>query len=106
MPLVEQDAVHAAANGLEQQMHQAVAILSRYQASVHNVNAPGSWRGPSVVQSGVTGDEVHSAQTQLQAKFELAIQTLRQNVHGFGDTDSQSASHLQAITSHITLSHI
>ncbi|MDT5355433.1 MAG: hypothetical protein QOJ56_3965 [Mycobacterium sp.] len=106
MALVEQDAVHAAANGLEQQMHQAVAILSRYQASVHNVNAAGSWRGPSVVQSGVTGDEIHSAQSKLQAKFELAIQTLRQNVHGFGDTDAQSASNLQSVTSHINLQHI
>ena len=76
MALVEQDAVHAAANGLEGQMHQAVNVLSRYLASVQNVNAPGSWRGPSVVQSGVTGEEIHSAQSRLQAKFELAIQTL------------------------------
>ena len=106
MALVEQDAVHAAANGLEGQMHQAVNVLSRYLASVQNVNAPGSWRGPSVVQSGVTGEEIHSTQSRLQAKFELAIQTLRQNVHGFGDTDAQSASSIGAITSHISLQHI
>jgi hypothetical protein len=54
----------------------------------------------------VTGEEIHSAQSRLQAKFELAIQTLRQNVHGFGDTDAQSASSIGAITSHISLQHI
>jgi uncharacterized protein YukE len=106
MALVDQDAVHAAANGFEGQMHAAVDVLNRYLQSVQNVNAPGAWRGPSVGASTVTGEEIHSAQTRLQNKFELAIQTLRQNVHGFGDVDAQSVSNIQAVTSHITLSHL
>jgi uncharacterized protein YukE len=105
MPLVDQDAVHTAANGLEGQMHQAVNVLQRYLTSVQNVHAPGSWRGPAVGASTVTGEEIHSAQSKLQAKFELAISTLRNNVHGFGDTDAQSLSNIQAVTSHITLQH-
>jgi uncharacterized protein YukE len=106
MPLVDQDAVHAAANGFEGQMHAACDVLQRYLASVNNVNAPGSWRGPAVQSSTVTGEEIHSAQQRLQAKFELAIQTLRGNVHGFGDVDAQSTSNLQSVTSHISLRHV
>lgn len=41
MPLVDQDAVHTAANGFEGQMHAACDVLQRYLASVNNVNAPG-----------------------------------------------------------------
>ncbi|HXA91577.1 MAG TPA: hypothetical protein VNW96_24040 [Mycobacterium sp.] len=106
MPLVDQDAVQTAANGFEGQMHAACDVLQRYLASVNNVNAPGSWRGPAVQSSTVTGEEIHSAQRRLQAKFELAIQTLRGNVHGFGDVDAQSTSNLQSVTSHISLRHV
>jgi uncharacterized protein YukE len=106
MPLVDQDAVQTAANGFEGQMHAACDVLQRYLASVNNVNAPGSWRGPAVQSSTVTGEEIHSAQRRLQAKFELAIQTLRGNVHGFGDVDAQSTSNLQSVTSHINLRHV
>jgi uncharacterized protein YukE len=106
MPLVDQDAVHTAANGFEGQMHAACDVLQRYMASVNNVSAPGSWRGPAVQSSTVTGEEIHSAQQRLQAKFELAIQTLRGNVHGFGDVDAHSTSNLQSVTSHINLRHV
>ena len=106
MPLVDQDAIQTAANGFEGQMHAACDVLQRYLASVNNVNAPGSWRGPAVQSSTVTGEEIHSAQRRLQAKFELAIQTLRGNVHGFGDVDAQSTSNLQSVTSHISLRHV
>ena len=106
MPLVDQDAVQTAANGFEGQMHAACDVLQRYLASVNNANAPGSWRGPAVQSSTVTGEEIHSAQRRLQAKFELAIQTLRGNVHGFGDVDAQSTSNLQSVTSHISLRHV
>lgn len=54
----------------------------------------------------MTGEEIHSAQRRLQAKFELAIQTLRGNVHGFGDVDAHSTSNLQSVTSHINLRHV
>jgi uncharacterized protein YukE len=106
MTLVDQDAVHAAANGFEGQMHAACSVLDRYLQSVNNVNAPGSWRGPAGGASTVTGEEIHSAQRRLQAKFELAIQTLRSNVHGFGDVDTHSTSNLQSVTSHISLRHV
>jgi uncharacterized protein YukE len=103
--MVDQDAVLSASNGLDGQCQAAVHVLDRYMASVNNANAPGSWRGPSVGASTVTGEEIHAAQKRLQDKFQMAIQVLRQNVHGFGDVDAQNVSNIQAVTNHITLAH-
>lgn len=75
----------------------AQQVLDNYLHLHTELHASGGLQGAAGVTNVQTTQQVHEAQAKVQANFRELTDTLRQNAHGYANTDNDNAHQLAQI---------
>jgi hypothetical protein len=91
--------VMAAADSLEDLLHQTVTNLQRYGHSSEDLQGTGMFTGSAGSTNVLTAGEIQDAINKITTRWTTAIDLLRRSVGDYDSTDVQSASDIAAVAS-------
>jgi uncharacterized protein YukE len=94
--------LHAAANQLEDLMHQAIDTLNRYYQHSQDLLGQGGLTGAAGSTNIVTAEDIQQAAMKLQNRWGNVISTLRSSTQGYSETDSHNAQHIASVGSELS----
>ncbi|MDG4667959.1 hypothetical protein [Mycobacterium sp. 236(2023)] len=89
--------VLGAADQLQELMENTVNQIQRYAHSGDDLHAMGHLTGQAGTTNVLTTGEIQDAVNKVTSRWQLAIDALRQSVHGFDNTDMDNASQIAAV---------
>jgi hypothetical protein len=95
--VVGKQEVLQAANSLEDLLNQTTSHLAAYANHTQDLQAAGNFTGNMGKANVTTGSEIHDAIAKITARWNTAIDTLRQSVGHFDSTDMDNASHITQV---------
>ena len=86
-----------AADQLEDLLHQTVSHLQTYDNHTQDLHASGMLTGAAGRANVTTGSEIQQAIVKITARWNTAIDTLRNSVNTFDSTDVESAGNITQV---------